>query len=741
MFQEKEYLEKKLYKPEKQNLLEKKVCMTKEQSLQILNLYPNSVGIIRASDNTFIDINQQFLEIIGYDRTEVIGKTPQDLNLWVNPEERKYFLEMLKQGEVRNMGAYLNTKYNKIIYILLSAKTFIMDDELCNIAFILDITERKKIEEELKSSEEKFSIAFNLCPDAIAISKIDNTYLEVNESFLKNNGFQREQVIGKKLDDIGVSVDPLYYEPYMDELMKTGVAMDREIQFEFRNTKVINLVSSRLIQINGKTRKMTVLRDITKIKQAEEQLRQSEKHSREVLTNLPIAISYATLEGKILFTNNRFTELFGYTCDEITNLDTMVKMIYPEIEAKFGKKYYDEYLNILNSQNQEIPNRCFQFTSKVACKDGTEKEIETVTFNNGKYIYAAFTDITEQKEIEERLKQLSLYDALTGVYNRAFFEDHIKSAKDIGQKPVGLIVCDVDGLKVINDSLGHAAGDYMLKEVANILKSLFNNGELIARIGGDEFVVFLYETSEKELSAACNLVRERIRQYNDENPSPPISLSMGYSLSKQVPVDIYTLFIEADNYLLREKLHRKNSAKNAIVQALLKALEARDFLTEGHGDRLQNLMESFTNTIEVPECEIADFKLFAHFHDIGKVGIPDSLLFKPSKLTDDEWAVMRQHCEIGHRIAMSAPDLAPIADWILKHHEWWNGGGYPLGLKGEEIPLACRILSILDAYDAMTSDRPYRKGLSHEIATSELMRCAGTQFDPALVNAFVSMIN
>ena len=134
---------------------------------------------------------------------------------------------------------------------------------------------------------------------------------------------------------------------------------------------------------------------------------------------------------------------------------------------------------------------------------------------------------------------------------------------------------------------------------------------------------------------------------------------------------------------------------------------------------------------------MTDLRLLAQFHDIGKVGIPDRILLKPGALEPDEVIEMRRHCEIGHRIAQSSPDLLPVADWVLKHQEWWNGGGYPLGLAGERIPIECRILSIADAYDAMTSDRPYRKAMSHAAAVAELRRCAGSQFDPELVELFI----
>ena len=199
------------------------------------------------------------------------------------------------------------------------------------------------------------------------------------------------------------------------------------------------------------------------------------------------------------------------------------------------------------------------------------------------------------------------------------------------------------------------------------------------------------------------------------------------------------LFQRADNNMYREKLHRRQSTRSAIVQTVMKLLEARDYITEGHAERLQAIVARIGASLSFSAERISDLRLFAQFHDIGKVGIPDSILLKPGPLTPEEKTEMQRHSEIGHRIAQSAPDLVPIADWVLKHHEWWNGQGYPLGLHGEEIPLECRILALADAYDAMTSERPYRYPLSHTEAVEEILNCAGTQFDPDLSIQFANL--
>lgn len=200
------------------------------------------------------------------------------------------------------------------------------------------------------------------------------------------------------------------------------------------------------------------------------------------------------------------------------------------------------------------------------------------------------------------------------------------------------------------------------------------------------------------------------------------------------------VFKAADDNMYREKLHSSHSTRSAIVQTLAKAMEVRDFITDGHADRLQDAVVELALAVGVAESKLSDLRLLGRFHDIGKVGIPDHILFKPSRLDDSEFEIMKRHCEIGFRIAQASAELAPIADWILKHQEWWDGRGYPLGLKGEDIPIACRILAIADAYDAMTNDRPYRGAMSHDEAVAELESCAGTQFDPELVKVFKQII-
>lgn len=349
-------------------------------------------------------------------------------------------------------------------------------------------------------------------------------------------------------------------------------------------------------------------------------------------------------------------------------------------------------------------------------------------------------EVIERKAAEEKMTYLSLHDALTGLYNRTFFEEEMARYVANQTSNVGLIMCDVDGLKLINDSMGHDNGDALLLATANLIKNCFRSTDVVARVGGDEFAVLLPDCSPETLENTVNRLQKSANQSATSWQGIPLSLSIGTALRTDPAVPMIEIYKEADNAMYRQKLYRSRSTRSTIVQTLMKTLEARDYITEGHAERLQVIVGDIGNKLGLAERDIVDLRLFAQFHDIGKVGLPDRILFKADVLTPEERKEMQRHSETGHRIALSSPDLIHIADWILKHHEWWDGSGYPLGLAKYDIPLECRILAIADAYDAMTSNRPYRKAMSKEDAINELQRCAGTQFDPDLTEQFIGIL-
>ena len=472
---------------------------------------------------------------------------------------------------------------------------------------------------------------------------------------------------------------------------------------------------------------------------AEKALQQREQDFRSLVANLPGIAFHCRYdqEWTMLFMSPETVHITGYPVSEFINnaVRSYNSIIHPEDEAlidhtvreavEAGRQWEIEYRIIHKSGAERwVWERGVAITSQ----EGT-----------GLYLNGFINDITERRDMEDRLKDLSIQDSLTGLYNRNFFEEEMHRLSDGRSLPMGLIVCDINGLKLINDTKGHEEGDDLLRACAEILRASFRQSDIIARIGGDEFVVLLPGCSLKEVQEGCARIRQGIAAYQDKEPEKGLSVSLGCSVTANPPVDTDLLFKRADDAMYKEKLQQSHSSRSETVQALIKTMEARDYITEGHAGRMHAYAQELGKTLGLSEERLNDLKLLARFHDLGKVGIPDSILHKPGPLTDAEFEEMKRHCEIGHRIALSLNDLAPVADFILKHHEHWDGRGYPLGLAGEDIPLECRILGIVDAFDAMTNERPYKRAMPSEEAIQELVRCAGSQFDPSLVEVFVSL--
>jgi len=347
-------------------------------------------------------------------------------------------------------------------------------------------------------------------------------------------------------------------------------------------------------------------------------------------------------------------------------------------------------------------------------------------------------DITKIRKAEENIKYLSFYDKLTGVYNRAFFDIELKRLDAARQMPLSLVIGDLNGLKIINDAFGHLHGDELIRKIADILKACFRKEDIVARWGGDEFSVLLPNTSYSTTMQIVDRVHKKCIECSTDTML--ISISIGVATKENANENIEELLKKAEDKMYRHKLIENQSARSSIITSLGKALEERDYETEEHTRRMKKYSLLFGQALKLPDSKLDELSLLATLHDIGKIGIPDNIMLKPGKLSRSEWKIMSKHSEIGYRIALSSPDLAYVAKSILHHHERWNGKGYPYGLAEVEIPITSRIISVIDAYDAMINDRPYRKALSKEMAINELNKCSGSQFDPALIDTFMNQL-
>ena len=322
-------------------------------------------------------------------------------------------------------------------------------------------------------------------------------------------------------------------------------------------------------------------------------------------------------------------------------------------------------------------------------------------------------------------------DWLTGFQNWDSFSSMVKSTKYVQTYPVTVAACDITGLSVYNASRGRVAGDQLIKELSTLLRKYFAAGSYYVR-GNDALLIVLnYSGDEKETLHQLELVQQEFST----------NLQYAVSSAAEEGQSILRVIEQTQESISNKKLLDKDSRHSAILNSLMQTLKEMDGTTVAHVKRTQLLGCHLGQRLGLTDLQQSQLRLLCMLHDIGKIGIPLEILNKPGELNDEEWEVVRSHPEKGYQIAMSAPDLSGIAEMILHHHESWDGSGYPDGISRETIPILSRVIAVLDAYDAMVNDRPYRKAMTRENALAELKRHAGIQFDPFIVSEFLQMMN
>ncbi len=691
---------------------------------------------------------------------------------------------------------------------------------------------------------------------------IDYRFLEVNPAFENITGFKAKDIIGKTILEILPSIrddDINWIEVYGDVVLNNYVK-----EFESFSSKLSTWFKI-LVYPNNKKHFVTIFRDITKTKKSGLVIKELTSAFSNIVKEAPIPIIIHDESGKILQISDAWTELSGYTHQDIPTFDKWLEKAYESKEARDAvieeiknvfntdKRIHDgEFL--INSKNNDKLLWDFYTTNigktgtgaKIAMAvaiDITEKqriqeqlifnkknlelaqsiakigsweidiekhliwgskeahniyeigdegnyfELKTiqnlvahndrgmmdkaledlissdkpynVTFriitpnNNIKYINSRATlfrdpegrplrvvgvihDITELKNKELELERISQRDYLTDLYNRRYYFEQFKKLDNPGKYPLGVMMIDLNGLKIINDAFGHSAGDRALKIIGDMLRDEFEEKDIVARIGGDEFNVLLPNTTP-----------ERLQQYKDHLVkiaedkrvnNIELSVAIGYETKNEEVSSIDEIQKQAENHMYRHKTTIGSGIRSRAINAILHMLSDKYETEKRHSTRVSELCKQMGIALDLRSDEIKELEQAGLFHDIGKISIPDDILKKPGKLTKEEYEIIKDHTEIGYQILKAADEYSELAIHALHHHERWDGLGYPRGLKGTDIPFYSRIIGVIDAYEAMTSDRPYRSKMSKEKAIAEIKKYSGTQFDPELAKIFLEKV-
>lgn len=353
-------------------------------------------------------------------------------------------------------------------------------------------------------------------------------------------------------------------------------------------------------------------------------------------------------------------------------------------------------------------------------------------------LWGAAQDITERKQNESELLYLSNHDHLTGLHNRRYFEDGLKRLDTRENLPISIIMCDVNGLKLVNDSFGHASGDALLKAAAKIIKNACRGEGIVARMGGDEFVVVLPRTTEDEMVQVANTIS--VLASKEKVSNIELSISYGYETKTNDAQSIVEVIANAENHMYQHKLYERSSIRSKTIDLIMNTLFEKSNREAMHSSRVSCICQSIASKMDFSKDAANQMRIAGLIHDIGKIGVDETILNKPGRLTPEERTDIERHPEIGWRILSSTIEFSELAQFVLNHHENWDGSGYPNGLKGEEIQLEARIISVADSYDAMTSERSYKKGMKADDAIREMQRCSGTQFDPKIVDVLVNLV-
>ena len=670
----------------------------------------------------------------------------EDKELWAN---HRHCIEVDKG--LHNLQFRIRNKSGQIVWIEHICRP-VTDENGKNLGYRAnnrDITKRKLAEEALRESEEEYRLLFENAVEAIVVFQ-NYKVKACNPMAQQMSGYSKTELMALSF------IDLVYCEDLENATNRYKMRMKNEggefkLVFRFvKKNKEIIWVESSSVEIHWKGNKalLSFFADITERKNAEEVLQSSRRQLSDIVEFLPDATLAINKERQVIIWNKAIEIMTGIPAAEMIGKGKYAYSIpfYGKARSLLLDLCFQDEKEVLR-RYPNISHNGNAISSEAFCpalngNTGAWVSIKASPLHDltGNIIGAieSMRDISDQKLEEKEILFLSYHDQLTGLYNRRFYEEELTRLDTKRNIPLTIIMGDVNGLKLINDSFGHAMGDELLKKVAGVITKGCRADDIIARLGGDEFVIILPKTDALKAAKVINRINALLKKEKVANID--ISISFGHETKNNEKEEIQSIYKDAEDYMYRKKRSESLIMRSKTVQLVLQTLYDKNKREQLHSIRVSEFCENIAIKMDLDKEDVYQIRIAGLMHDIGKIEIDETILNKPQKLDDDEWQKIRKHSEIGYQILSSVNEFSKIADYVLEHHERWDGKGYPRGLKGKEILLQARIITIADAYDAMTRSRTYDKALSEEEAVKEMIECSGTQFDPEIARIFIEKV-
>lgn len=692
-------------------------------------------------EGRILDANNAAVKAYGYSYEELLSINIRDIRA-----DWGYTDEQMKLAD--NAGILFKAKHRRkdgsCFDVEVSFSGCVINNKHIFASIVRDIEDRNSAEKKLKAQKELFRTLFEQSPIGMAFCKANGEIIDANPMYAKILGRSVTELkrIGWKHitlpEDVNKNV-----QKYKGDISKTYSITKRYMKPD--GSIVWGNITLAPLSFENSDRQMylCMLEDITERIEAEEKLLESERTMAMILSNLP-GMAYRCnndREWTMQIVSDGCYDLTGYRPESLVE----------NKELSFNELINPEFREYVRKKWEKAITSGDAFKEEYSITTAT-KEVKWV-YEQGRCVYdkngevtaleGLIIDITDRKKKEDEINYLNYHDVLTDLNNRRYFEKRLKELDEKGCIPLSVIIGDINGLKLINDALGHAQGDKLIVAIAKIIKDSVRINDIAARTGGDDFSILMPETDNIEAYEIMNKIESSCNDYISKSKDVMFhtNISLGCATKTSENEPIADIIKSAEDRMYLNKLLQNKSLHSSVISSIKTTLLEKSQETEEHALRLIKLSTAIGQKMKLTVEQLNELELLSTLHDIGKIGVSDNVINKPGKLTCEERVLMNKHPEIGYRIAMASHELLPIANYILCHHERYDGKGYPQGLKGEEIPLLSRIIAIVDAYDAMTEDRSYRKAMAMENAIHEIKKNSGTQFDPEIVKIFVDIIS